>query len=74
MQEPLQRRSGRRLRNAMRLFGVVLIAASIFFLAHDIAREGLAPWFFGSVAGLGFILFVSSWLPDPRRKSEQHTL
>ena len=58
----------------MRLAGVVLIAASVFFLAHDIAQEGLAPWFFGSSAGLGVILFVSSWLPDPREKTNQHSL
>lgn len=58
----------------MRLAGVVLIAISILFLAQDIAREGLAPWFFGSSAGLGLILFVSSWLPDPRKKTEQHSV
>ena len=74
MQAPPPQKSGRRLRSVMRLAGTVLIAASIFFLAHDIAREGLAPWFFGSSAGLGLVLFVSSWLPDPRNKPEEHSL
>ena len=73
MQEPSQQTSGRRLRGVMRFVGIVLVAVSAFFLAHEIAREGLAPWFFGSSAGLGVILFVSSWLPDPRSKPERHS-
>lgn len=67
-----ERGSDLRLRRAMRIVGVVLIAVSAFFLTRDIAREGLALWFFGISAGLGGLIFVSSWLPNPRRKSDEH--
>ena len=63
--------SDRRLRRVMRIVGVVLVAISAFFLTRDIFHEGLATWFFGISAGLGGLIFVSSWLPDPRKKPDE---
>lgn len=50
----------------LRAVGLLLIAASLFFLYRDLTLSTASDWFFGASLGLGLVTFASSWAAQPR--------
>lgn len=57
----------RSLRWTMRGVGLLLAAASLYFLKSDLFMGDSGLWFFGFSLVLGALTFGASWWPGPQR-------